>query len=117
MKYRVASRKSSTETSREGSSLKTNLQRERRRVLTGGHVSWMIYKYFKVSDTDESAVDLNVKHFSSRERQPKGQCSVKSVECNTTQGVSPRDRERVHGPDLQEGTSGVKEAKGRVFES
>ena len=30
-----------------------------KRSLTGKQVTWMIYEYFKVSDTDESVLDLN----------------------------------------------------------
>ena len=28
--------------------------------LTGRQAAWMIYEYFRVSDTDESVLDLNV---------------------------------------------------------
>ena len=32
---------------------------EAKRFLTGRQVAWMIYEYFKVSDTDESVLDLD----------------------------------------------------------
>ena len=58
-KLRVVSRRSSTKLQKKGlHSLRSSKEREKR-FLTGRQVAWMIYEYFKVSDTEESVLDLN----------------------------------------------------------
>ena len=43
----------------EESSFKWKLHKKEQRFLTGRQVAWMTKAYFKVSDTDESVLDLN----------------------------------------------------------
>ena len=35
------------------------LNKKEKRILTGRQVAWMIYEYFKMSDTDESVLHFN----------------------------------------------------------
>ena len=59
LQHRVVPRRSSKETSKEESSFKEKLHKKKNRFLTERQVAWMIYEYFKVSDTDESVWDLD----------------------------------------------------------
>ena len=47
-------------TSEEQSSFKKEVRKKKgKRFLTGRQAAWMIYEYFKVSDIDESVLDLH----------------------------------------------------------